>query len=328
MRISIILGDITKTRTDAIVNAAGVGFGNAIGSLPGGGAVLITSYGVFQSGADDDSWQHVKGAYQNSQFSSQSVGLNHGPRLEYLPSVGLVSASHTPLANGGVADQICLRFSKDKGETWTESVFHLPAFVKPVEPTLFVVDGKLCALARSHGSFDVTSRTWRYVQLIFESDFSSVQAIATNITATDTVAFSQLPGFGPWSQDTVDVVRNPVTNRIEAVVTNRSGGGEGEELVISHQTLNLWSIDPQELLCGSAQWKFEGTLLRRVGSPADKLYPVDGMHPGASVLDIKKKVQHIFIYLGYRPGPSGIFRITRTLDTKSLSKKLLKMPSQ
>ena len=48
-------------------------------------------------------------------------------------------------------------------------------------------------------------------------------------------------------------------------------------------------------------------------------WPADGFHPAAAVIDRKRGVQHIFIYSGHVDGPSGVFRITRTLDTPKLT---------
>jgi hypothetical protein len=45
---------------------------------------------------------------------------------------------------------------------------------------------------------------------------------------------------------------------------------------------------------------------------------IDGLHPGAAVIDTTAGVQHIFIYAGAPAGPAGIFRLTRTLDTVRL----------
>ena len=80
------------------------------------------------------------------------------------------------------------------------------------------------------------------------------------------------------------------------------------------QTLNLWSIAPEEIAGG--QWRFETTLLTRDGGMWASNN--DGLHPGAAVIDAKRGVQHIFIYAGRPAGPSGIFRVTRTLDTPAL----------
>ena len=127
------------------------------------------------------------------------------------------------------------------------------------------------------------------------------------------------------------------------------------EHVYTHMTLNLWSIDPNEMLAGKSMWRFEGTLLARRGTHVSvkqnlelpgfsdfkarylkgdvndnylRAAAADGMHPGGSVVDMKNKVEHVFIYLGFTMGPSGIFRVTRTLDTSKLREWLEKNPSE
>ena len=125
--------------------------------------------------------------------------------------------------------------------------------------------------------------------------------------------------------DTTDIDFNPMTGRYEAVVTNRSGGGPGEEQdEHNHQTVNLWSIAPEDLVAGKAdQWRFEGTLIH-LRSGMLKITPddVDAAHPGGAVMDVERGVQHIFFYCGTYRSPTGVYRITRTLDTPKLATAL------
>ena len=72
-------------------------------------------------------------------------------------------------------------------------------------------------------------------------------------------------------------------------------------------------------MAGSADWRFECTLFSRLGvlnHPDPKA--IDGLHPGGAVVDEKRRVQHIFIYMGFPVGPAGVFRLTRTLQTEKL----------
>ncbi len=123
--------------------------------------------------------------------------------------------------------------------------------------------------------------------------------------------------------DTTDVDFNPVTNRYEAVVTNRSGGALDDEQNEEHeQTVNLWSLSKRDMYAGRAdKWRLEATLLR-LESGMLELEPenIDAAHPGGGVIDEERGVQHIFIYCGRYATPSGIYRITRVLDTKKLRK--------
>jgi len=78
----------------------------------------------------------------------------------------------------------------------------------------------------------------------------------------------------------------------------------------------LWSMDPKDWEKG--HWTRECRLLAR--KQPEGFYSVaDGYHPGGAVIDTRRGVQHIFIYSGHPNGPSGVFRITRTLDTPKLA---------
>jgi hypothetical protein len=107
--------------------------------------------------------------------------------------------------------------------------------------------------------------------------------------------------------DTPDIDFNPVTGRIEVARSFR------EELLV-----DLWSIDPEDW--ESAEWRYEGVLFAKKRSEGGKEFykTADGFHPAGGVIDVEKGVQHIFIYTGHPNGPSGSFRLTRTLDTPKL----------
>ena len=131
--------------------------------------------------------------------------------------------------------------------------------------------------------------------------------------------------------DTTDVDFNPVTNRFEAIVTNRNGGADKDERNEQHeQTVNLWSISKRDMYAGrSLGWRFEGTLLRlKSGMLGIGPNDVDAAHPGGAVMDEANGVQHIFIYCGQYSTPTGIYRITRTLDTDKLRKSMAQFGSQ
>ena len=92
-------------------------------------------------------------------------------------------------------------------------------------------------------------------------------------------------------------------------------------------TINLWSIAPDALLAGSGEWRFDGTLLRCEGREHDRGNALklerDGMCPGGSVIAADLGVQFIYVYLGHFQGPTGIFQVTRSLDTDRLRRFLL-----
>ena len=111
----------------------------------------------------------------------------------------------------------------------------------------------------------------------------------------------------PRLVDTVDLSLNPVTQRLEIVRSERH-----------RMQLWLWSIDPKDWAKG--QWRRECRLLARKGG----FYSAaDGFHPAGAIIDKKRGVQHIFIYIGHPNGPAGVFRITRTLNTPKLKQLLI-----
>jgi hypothetical protein len=124
--------------------------------------------------------------------------------------------------------------------------------------------------------------------------------------------------------DTTDVDFNPVTGRYEAVVTNRSGGGpDREQNELHEKTVNLWSISKDDLRMGRARnWRFEATLLRWPhGSLNMRPDGIDSAHPGGAVIDVDRGVQHIFIHSGLYATPTGVYRISRTLETDRLRER-------
>ena len=304
-------------------------FGNSIGTTRDGSVVIVTNYGVFRSVDEGENWEHLPGAYGEEQLSGPQS--NNGPRLLDHPTRGLIVAGHSnalpekrnPDGTPYVPPEIWIRFSKDGGYTWKEKKQDFPDFATPIEPTLLLHDGALLVVARCHGSesFEPRDKTWRYVQLYARKGWFPFKPMLSTIRATDVRDISESPSHGPWTQDTVDLSYNPVSKRIECVATDRNGDvGKGAENSRDGQTLNLWSIDPEELKNGSHEWRFEGTLLHRNGFMSRS--EIDGMHPGAAIVDEKRGLQHIFVYIGSPLGPSGIFRVTRTLDTQRLSRAL------
>jgi len=295
-------------------------FGNTIGTDAGGAVVVITSYGVFRSEDEGASWQHLPGAFGEDQLKGPKT--NNGPQLAFHPEYGLVAPGHktpegsNPRPAPKFDPELWMRWSKDGGRTWQEAKQDLPAFATAIEPSALVHDGALFLVARCHGpeSYEPATKTWRYVQLWSTTGWLPLQAALTDIRASDVRDLSRGNYHGPWTQDTVDLSFNPVSRRIECVATDRNGeAGAGASNQRNCQTLNLWSIAPAAFRRGESQWRFEGALLKRSGLMAKS--EIDGLHPGAAVIDTNAEVQHIFIYAGAPAGPAGIFRLTRTLDT-------------
>jgi hypothetical protein len=313
------------------VEGCKAGFGNAIGTVAGDIAVVLTNGGVFTSDDGGKSWQHIPGAYGKDQLAGP--GCNDGPKIIEHPVLGWVVAGHNTQTGKRqpenpktpyIPPEIWIRYSQDWGVSWKEMKQELPAFAAPVEPTLLWHDGFLTIIARCHGyeSLDEEKKLWHYVQMTSDHpNIIPLTPVRTTIIATERRYLSPKSVYhGPWSQDTVSLNYNPVSKRYEVLATNRTGGGESNPLE-KVQTLNLWSIDPKALKAGSGDWRFECSLITRQQMILENA-GCDGLHPAASVIDEQRGVEHIFIYAGWHTGPSGIFRLTRTLDTEQLKERL------
>lgn len=257
-----------------------------------------------------ESWQHHQ--------AEVTTPAHLTGRLAVHPRFGLIAAGHPE------RDQLVFLVSRDEGRSWRRVAFPLPGFYTD-GTVLFGWEDQLGVFARRHHG----GTRW--------STFA--QCYPTNIETAK--RFEELEW--KWTtnnifvakMDTPDAVYNPVSGRIEAVTTKRDAGfpyrdsglhsGRGR----GYMTLNLWSIAPEEFLEGRTDWRFEGVLLRSRGEKARLQNPRDGMHPSGTVVDERKGVQHIFIYGGDRAhgqgapetGKTGVFRITRTLDTKRWREK-------
>lgn len=287
------------------------------------GTVIFLSNlgGVFRSEDTGQTWTHYPDAIPN--YPKRKDGFQRGaggPQIVEFPDGTLVAFSSTQ-KGAGFGDQLILWQSTDDGRTWQAKDTPVPAGFGAVEPTVLLRNGVFYALGRNHQPHAFNPETGLYSMLQFAIPASGKKgnAALTNIRATYADDLGDFcPGGTFWSQDTPDLAYNPVTKRIEAVVTNRNGGGEDAEQDITGQTLNLWSIAPGDFDTGFSHWRFEGTLLRR--NTMDSPKRVDGMHPAGSIIDEAAGVQRIFIYAGYYSGPSGIFQITRPLDTSKVAK--------
>lgn len=132
--------------------------------------------------------------------------------------------------------------------------------------------------------------------------------------------------------DTPDLVFNPISERFEAAVSMRFGiNADGPS---GHAKVNLYSIDPDDLFAGKANWRFDGTWIRyrgpwglqnRTAGMGNGHIPgadyVDGFNPvGGIVLNGQ---HHIFVWGGDGIDKSGIFQYSRSLDTDAVRSWLL-----
>jgi len=319
----IVSDDLTRW-TPANPSRVGVHEGmHCVGhaATPGGErVVLVTSDRPRRVYLSDDggvTWRSRDDAFDATLDDAAHVG----PNLVAHPDFGLVAAfGQQPKTKRGGRNFLVR--SRDAGQTWDVHAWPNTAAARSVEPALAAWgDGHMVMLTRewdaafavgADGYFGHTQHVYRHRPgARFEDVACTTQR--TNIAGN--------PAAGLGCHDTADVVYNPVSRRIEMLQSHRWGGGpgrtgatlaDGKDREIS--SLNLWSIDPDALLDGSADWRFDGTLVERIGY--SRKGNKDGLHPGGSILDTARGVQHVFVYAGWRRRPCNLYRITRTLDTE------------
>lgn len=208
----------------------------------------------------------------------------------------------------------------DAGRTWEDRTWLNAERARSVEPALATWGpGHMVMISREFnddfgrtpdGFFGHTQHVYRYEP---GAKFEEVKFTTARTNIIGNLA------AGTGCHDTAEVIFNPVSGRVETLQSHRWGGGLGRTGTTvpgrgeGVNTLNLWSIDPEALLGGSSEWRFDGTVVERKGysGKGDK----DGLHPGGSIVDLQRGMQHIFVYAGWRRAPTGIYRISRTLDT-------------
>ena len=309
--------------------------GECITTTSDGAIVLGHEYGTFRSEDQGVTWEH----YSHDPPFSRRLSANETttfncPRLIEHPTYGLVrmcgikgvaedqSAIGWPI----YTNKVSVANSLDGGRTWKEQKYEVP-IVGPAEPAMLLHEGALIVIGRPYHKTTSFRKTWTtpYTQHWSKTGWFPLQGKLTNMSVTNRWK-SDIPGKG---LDTVDLSFNPVTKRLEVVATDRMGGGVEERRWQVQFSVNLWSIDPEDLLAGSAEWRFEGCLFERQHEfPARALQRSsekmsDGCHPGAAVIDEKEGVQHIFVYMGSPAAPAGIFHLKRTLETDKLSDFLM-----
>ncbi len=290
---------------------------NCVAGTGGGGVIAISSGNprrVDRSENEAAEWKTDEHAFDGMLDGA----VQCGPNLIRHPSFGLVASFGQK--QGGQTGYLV--HSLDHGRTWKEHhwINRVPG-ARSVEPALatwgkghMVMIGREKSAAFAVGPDGLYGHTQHVYTHRPGNRFDQVEfdTTRTNIVGN--------PAAGYASNDTAEVIFNPVSQRIEVLQAHRYGGGLGNTMQTFPKneaeevsSLNLWTIEPSDLLQGSGTWRFDGTILERVGfsRKANK----DGLHPGSSVVDVARGVQHIFIYAGWRRSPSNLYRITRTLDT-------------
>jgi len=284
-----------------------LGFANCFGVL-NNKVFLATDYGLYRSEDEGQTWTLIPSVLTQAQ-TGVNTSDSFGPRMIIHPDKGLV----IPVAGSLSTPHMDIYSSQDEGATWQRERITLSNTFNPVEPTGFYHDGRLIFLTRNHT-----------IPLQFHNAATSHPAmLVSDENGWLTMAHQKITNISSYRwPDTTDLDFNPVTQRYEAIVTNRSGGaGESERNESLEQTVNLWSISKEDLLGGRAdQWRFEATLLRLKSGWLDRTTEdIDAAHPGGAVIDVENGVQHVYVYSGTFGTPTGIYHITRTLDTSKLN---------
>ncbi len=261
-----------------------------------GDAIVVCGRGVFRSPDEGETWETVP---NNLAALSQVGTWNHEPCVH--PQKGLLILANPGNDRIGLKNRIIVKYSTDL-EHWEEEAHDLPENMVPAEPTAVCHDGALVFATRNGPN----GAGWPYAQMWSRNGWLPPEHCGeTNITQSGATG------------DNTALIHNPVTGRYECVAGNRGGGGPGHEAAPCI-SVNLWSIAPDELFAGNAQWRFEGTLLRREG----KFGEIDGHYPAGTCIDAEKGVQYVCVYMAVPSDKSAVFLIERTLDTPALSEYL------
>jgi hypothetical protein len=258
---------------------------HAIGTTRDGAVVAINNHGVFRSDDKGRTWKHFSKALRDDTFPYQIINL--GPCILHHPQHGLLAFGNwfgEVASYHKYSDRLVAIRSRDGGATW--KVEDHPAGFRQYEPAVLLHDEKFLFVTRDQTEVRAHKQmTW--------SPGKKPQIMETNLK-------------DPRLVDTVDFSFNPVTKRFEIVRSERH-----------RMELWLWSMAPADWAKG--EWRRECRLLARKG----QFYSTaDGFHPAGAVIDEKRGVQHVFIYTGHPNGPAGVFRLTRTLDTRKLKATL------
>ncbi len=263
-----------------------------------------------------------------------AAAVHSGPNMVRHPEFGLV-VPFGQQTGSGTGRQNYLASSTDAGETWQIRTWPNSANSRSIEPALATWGpGHMVMIGRERTDaygYDSSSGKYYYTQHVYKHTPGAAFSGVTFTTARTNIAGNGKTPVakgksGYEAHDTADVIYNPVTGRIEMTQSSRWGAGAENPLPSDPENpaepvnaLNLWSIDPVDLLAGGTTWRFDGNLVERqgiilgaVGLPKDNK---DGYHPGGSIVDEAAGKQHIFIYVGVYTQYANAYRISRPLDT-------------
>ncbi len=252
--------------------------------------------------------------------------------------------------------------SLDAGRSWAEHIIALPETPTiehaPIEPAVAVLpSGRIALLSRNHNEARASGGSLAYGAMTLSAggllatvlgpqcngipapapkEVADLDSIGYDDYAVDAVtadvdwhgAATNIPAHAPetsyFGMDTADLIFNPCSSNLEAVVTDRNGPVVSGEF--SGMRLMLYSLD----LAGAEEgklstWSTRATLLKRKGAfHGSATVRADGLHPGGSVLHPGATacdgMQHLYLYAGNPVvgGSAAIFELRRTLDPARL----------
>jgi len=244
------------------------------------GKIIQKGSGTLISENNGQNWNPYPRAFK---FASQEAYGANGPKIHNHPEFGLIffTGTASDIDTGSV-------FRSVDGTTWEDvnwSTDDMDGLDCPAPSALVLNDGSILMVSSDGNNM---------VQYLYEysdgDEYSDIQFTGKTIEDINTA----LSSF-----DVPDLILNPVTERIEMLESNPTA-------------LLLWSIDPDDLIAGGSDWELETILMNRNG--------ISSMHPAGTVVDVSENLQHIFLYMGgLYPDRNSIFRLSRTLDTESIS---------
>jgi len=259
-------------------------YGYRVGSLSCMGSIqgkiIQKGNGTMISENKGENWSPFPRAFKSA--SREEYGPT-SPRIHNHPAFGLIFFTGTgPSADTGSI------FQSDQGILWEDSFWGAEGtgFITCPGPSTLVLDDGSILMVSSNGR-QMVQYLYRYTA---GDTFDGIRFTVDTIDAINTSLSAN---------DVPDLILNPVSGKIELLESNPAA-------------LLLWSIDPSDLVGGSSDWEPETVLMKRTG--------ISSMHPAGTVVDTENQLQHIFLYMGGEyPDRNSIYRLSRKLDTESLS---------
>jgi hypothetical protein len=290
-----------------------------IGNTPDG-KIVMKGRGLLVSDGNFQSWKHYPYAFQNLVNSGKTY-KDYGPSITYSSKFGLffgTGQSSHDTASTTAPIELSTLFSVDPDQgtvkiaksRWMPKILsdttlvylallEFPVFYSVENTDLSAHQGDIIGFGISN------AKIYQFVYNYKPGD--TFDSIRFKIALTNINKYGK--GYGSKiRQSPIGIDYNPVTKRFEVMHA-------------APYTLDLWSISTDDLLSNKvdrlkvANWTLEATLLNRQGSVREQ-----GLYPVSSIIDVTKNTQTVYFQAGEEyPARSGIFVLTRTLETPKLS---------